>query len=58
MHNLKILFLSALVPLCLFMTACPSGTENGDDATAEVEAITEDSALEDADDVLKEIENL
>lgn len=60
MNKLKLLPAMLLVPTMLLLTACPGGESETSDASESpaIDAITEDSALEDADKILKEIEGL
>ncbi len=60
MNKLKQLAAILVVPAILLLTACPGkdGQENGASESPSVDAITEESALEDADKILKEIEGL
>lgn len=60
MNAVKLLTLTALISISLFLIACPGG-ESGDSIATEspaIDSISESSALEDADKILKEIEEL
>ena len=52
MNKLKNLLLITVIFSSLFLVACPGGKEGGDDT------ITEENALEEADELLEDIENL
>ncbi|MCR9141241.1 MAG: hypothetical protein NXI24_03255 [bacterium] len=66
MNNFKHWILLGLIPAALFLTACPGGESTEVDESVESEVvespalseISEDSALEDADKILEEIDSL